>query len=183
MLKGAVAKRYAKALYEVAREKQATERVATDMALVAKTVQESADLQKTLLNPTIPMTVKQQIIADVFQTSVHEVVINFLNVLVQRHREAYISVLAEEFNRLADAEKGRVQVHIESAIALSDSELSNVKEHLTGLQGKQVELITSVNPDLIGGVRLTIGDRVIDASVKTQLEKFRNTFAQSSAVR
>jgi F-type H+-transporting ATPase subunit delta len=178
MLKGGVAKRYAKALFEVAVEKELLDRVASDMILVANTVSESDDLRKTLLNPTIPTTLKEEIVRDVFTKQVTEVVSNFLRVLVQGRREAYMIVIANEFQRLYDQAKGRVKVLVESAVELSDAELSGIKAQLSG-GNKEVEITTKVTPSLIGGVRVTVGDKVIDASVKTQLDNFRSGFAAS----
>lgn len=178
MLKGGVAKRYAKALFEVAAEKQSIDRVAADMTLVAKAVTESDELRQTLLNPTIPMTLKDQLVVDIFTSHVDEVVLNFLRVLVQSRREAYMIVITDEFHRLFDQAKGRVKVLVESAVELSDAELSAIKSQLSG-DKKEVEVTTTVTPSLLGGMRVTVGDKVIDASVKTQLDQFRSGFAAS----
>jgi F-type H+-transporting ATPase subunit delta len=175
MLKGGVAKRYANALFEVAVEKQLTDRFTEDVTLISNAIQESAELRDMLRNPTIPATLKEQVVTEVFGQTVHELVLNFMRVLIHRRREAYIFQIADELKRLNDLAKGRVKVFVESAVELSDKEIAAIREQLS--KGtREVEISTKVNPSLIGGVRLTIGDRVIDASVKTQLNQFRSQF-------
>ena len=181
MLKGAVAKRYAKALYDSANAQQVVEEVAKNLKEITEVLQQSEELKHVLVNPTIAIAKKQSLITDVFGAHVLPLVLRFYQVLIERHREAYFIPVVNEFIRLYDLEKGRIKVRVESAVELSEQEIDHIKERLTVLNKQEIEVTTFINSSLIGGIRVTIGDKVIDASVKSQLDQFRNALVIAQA--
>ncbi|MCX7569550.1 F0F1 ATP synthase subunit delta [Tumebacillus sp. DT12] len=174
MKNAAVAKRYAEALIELAKGQGKTDAVEQELKSIVDVLNAHPELGSILLHPSIPLDAKKQQITDLFGGRVSDTVLNFLKVLFDARRQDAIADVYNEYVRLADLEKGRVKAEVETAVPLTEAELSSLKQTL-GTNGKQVEVTTTVNPSLIGGARVRIGDRVFDYSVASQLNRFRQT--------
>jgi F-type H+-transporting ATPase subunit delta len=175
MLGGGVAKRYADALYTLAVERDIVEQVEADLVTVTKTLEEYPEMARFLLNPVINAKVKKDQVRQLFGTVLSPIVVNFLQLLLDRHRENQLQAIKREYVRRVDEARERVKAHIETAYPLAETELVSVEQKLGASCGKTVQLTASVNPDLIAGARIRIGDRVLDASVKGQLDRFRES--------
>jgi F-type H+-transporting ATPase subunit delta len=169
-----VAKRYAEALFEVASAKGNAESAGQDLGLIANALQEHPQLMQILAHPSIPQTEKKQQLTTLFSGRVSDIVLNLVQLLVDRRRQDDIATIHTEYVRLADAAAGRVKATLETAVPLSEEELTALKNQL-GKNGQQVELTTKVNPALIGGARVRLGDRVFEYSVANQLDRFRQS--------
>jgi F-type H+-transporting ATPase subunit delta len=174
MKSAAVAKRYAEALFQVAKEKGNVDVVEQELKSILDVLAAHPNFRQILLHPSITLTAKKQHLDELFGGRVSETVLNFLKVLFDARRQDVIEDVYTEYVRLTDKEKGRVKAEVESAVPLSEEELNTLKQTLSK-NGKQVEVTTSVNPNLIGGARVRIGDRVFDYTVATQLNRFRQT--------
>jgi F-type H+-transporting ATPase subunit delta len=113
-------------------------------------------------------------VTDLFGGRVSDTVLNFLKLLFDSRRQDAIIGIYNEFVRLVDHALGRAKATVESATPLTEDEVKTLQEQL-GANGKQVEITTKVNPSLLGGLRVRVGDRVLDYSVATRLERFRTT--------
>ena len=100
---------------------------------------------------------------------------NFLNLLVEKKRAEILPDIAEAFKNMVDEEQNISHGTVTSAVELSDELLAKVKASLEKLTGKQVELSTSVDPSLIGGIVAKVGDLVLDGSIKTQLAGLKDS--------
>ncbi|HEU4962403.1 MAG TPA: F0F1 ATP synthase subunit delta [Bacilli bacterium] len=174
-----VAKRYAEALYDVAKEKGLLEAVEKDLAGVAGALADHPQLANILVHPNISLDAKKQQIKDLFAGRVSDVVLNFLLVLFDARRQGEIGNVYNEFVRLADAARGVVKAEVETAVSLTEEELNSIKEKLSA-NGKQVDVKMTVNPALIGGAKVRLGDQVLDYSVAGQLASFRQSLQQES---
>jgi len=172
-----VAKRYAGALFEVANAKGAVDQAEQELVVIVSALQENPKMMDILNAPSIGTDVKQQQVTTLFEGRLSDIVLNFVRLLVDRRRQGALAAIAQEFTRLADAARGRVKATVESAVPLSDEELQVLKQQL-GKNGQQVDVTTQVNPSLIGGARVRVGDRVLDYSVAGQLDRFRQTLKQ-----
>ncbi|WP_018132966.1 F0F1 ATP synthase subunit delta [Effusibacillus pohliae] len=172
MLGGAVAKRYADALFSIAREQNNIDGVEADLATILAALNEHPELKRILQHPAISPDVKKQQVAELFGEVVSNTVMNLFRLLLDRRREDQLANIYEQYTRLADEHRGRVKAHIETAVALSADDLKQLAEKLGAACGKQLDLTASVKPELIAGARLKVGDRVIDATVQGQLERF-----------
>ncbi|QHS55760.1 F0F1 ATP synthase subunit delta [Mucilaginibacter sp. 14171R-50] len=173
-----VAIRYAKALIDLAQEQNSLEAVKNDMELFLRTVKASSELGAVLANPIISHSKKVHILADVFGASVSKVTLAFLNIMVNKGRGEVLFTTAQEFIGLYD-----IKNHITNARVVTASPLSaeNKKKMLDNVQkaiGGTVKLKDKVDPSLIGGFVLTVGDRQVDTSIASSLKRMKKEFAQ-----
>lgn len=169
-----VAKRYAEALFDVANQKGQMETVEAELAAIVDALNAHPELEQMLLHPSISTEVKKKQMTELFGGRVSAIVMNFIQLLLDRRRQDTLAGIFEEYTRLADKASGRVKVTVESATPLSDEEISTLKNTL-GANGKQIDVKATVNPALIGGAKVRVGDRVFDYTVAAQLERFRQT--------
>ncbi|RYU90336.1 F0F1 ATP synthase subunit delta [Mucilaginibacter terrigena] len=173
-----VALRYAKALIDLAEEQNALEAVKTDMELFLGVVKGNPELGAVLANPIISHSKKIHILADVFGAKVNKVTLAFFNIMVNKGRGEVLYTTAHEFIGLYD-----VKNHITNAKVVTASKLSadNKKKMLDDVQkaiGGTVKLTDKVDPSLIGGFVLTVGDRQVDTSIASSLKRMKKEFAQ-----
>jgi F-type H+-transporting ATPase subunit delta len=174
MSNSAVAKRYAEALFDVANSQGQTNAVEQELTSIVDVLRSHPALNNLLQSPSLSVEVKKQQVTDLFGGRVSDTVLNFLKVLFDSRRQDDIFGINDEFARLLDKAQNRVKATVESAAPLTEQEVQTLTEQL-GTNGKQVNITTKVNPALIGGLRVRVGDRVFDYSVKTRLERFRAT--------
>lgn len=175
-MRGPVARRYAAALYDIASEKKVlpkyksmVDRVEGDLKAVEKILAENIDLQKLLYHPQITPAAKKELLNQLFKGQISDVTGNFLALLVDRRRETYFADIVAEFVALANAGRNIVTAQVASAVELNDKEKGELNRILAGLTGKKVQTSFTVDPSLIGGIVVRMGDKIIDGSVKTRL--------------
>ncbi len=173
MLRGAVARRYAQALYEIAVDKKSLDALEEELKAVSAVVESERGLQQILFHPQITVSEKRQVLKELFEGRISETTLNFLYLLVDRHREAYLSGIVEEFIILANAARNMVDAKVISAKALSKAQKKELANVLNRLAGKEVNPEYAVDASLIGGLVVRIGDKVIDGSVKYKLEALK----------
>jgi len=172
MIQPGVARRYAQAFFEAATEQSLIERCGQDLAVVDEAMKNNPALLTLLSHPTISVAVKKEHLKAVFGPFVHAVTLNLLQLLMERGREKFISAIADYYKRLADEAQGRITAYVETAHVLADSEVREIEMRLSGETGRTYAVETALTPELIGGVRVRIGDHVIDATVKGRLTQF-----------
>jgi F-type H+-transporting ATPase subunit delta len=173
MLKGAVGGRYAEALYELARRDDKVDVVEQELKAVSQLIGEDRDLQKILYHPRITAGEKKDLLKVLFEGKISEVTFEFLKLLVERQREQFLSDIVEYFVNKANTDRNITAAGISSAVELTEGEKKDLEVVLAKITGKKVVTDYSVNPALIGGVVVRIGDRVIDGSIRTRLEAMR----------
>jgi ATP synthase F1 delta subunit len=167
-----VATTYAEALYEAAVDADAVPQVAADVEDFATAVRESGELRLALDNPEIDSGAKSKVIAAV-AADAHPLVQNFLQVLVERGRIAeYLEIAEAVRDRVARAE-ARLDVEAVTAIPLPDDLRERIVERLQAKTNATVELTESVDPDVVGGLVLRVGEVVVDGSVRNRIEELR----------
>lgn len=175
-----VAQRYAQALLELAAEQQALEAVYNDMEAIEHLLKQYPKVEAILNNPIIPALKKLSILKRLFMDRVHPLTLHFMEMLTRRNRANVLLEVAISFEQLYEQKKGIQRASLQSAIPLD----SNLKASITSLiqqisQKNQIKLLEEVNPDLIGGFVLRIGDKQIDASVRARLKQIRHTLLSS----
>lgn len=179
MLNGGVAKRYADALFSIAKEQDNVDGIEADLALILAALQEHPQLKRILQHPAISSDVKKKQVAELFGKALSDTTMNALRLLLDRRRENQLEGIYEEYKRLAYEHRGQLKAHVETAVPMSENDLKDLGEKLGAACGKKLDITASVNPDLIAGVRLKVGDRVIDASVKGQLALFKQNLKRN----
>ncbi|GAX89607.1 F0F1 ATP synthase subunit delta [Effusibacillus lacus] len=172
MLGGAVAKRYADALFSIAKEQNVVDGMEADLSTVLAALHEYPELKRILQHPAISADVKKRQVNELFGKAISRTALNLLNLLLDRRREDHLEFIYEEYVRLANEHRGQVKAHVETAVPMSENDLNELGEKLGAACGKKLDITSSVNPELIAGVRLQVGGRVIDASIKGQLDRF-----------
>ncbi|RZJ99364.1 MAG: ATP synthase F1 subunit delta [Flavobacterium sp.] len=170
--------RYAKSLLDLSKEQNAVEEVKNDMVFFEKIVDENSELEAILKNPIVPLDKKQGILQGVFGGKVHAITASFFKLIVSKGRSAILYDTSEQFVAQYNAIKGIVTAEVTSASALTDANkaevISLVKKELGA---NEVLVKEKVNPELIGGFILKVGDRQFDASIASGLNKLKKEFA------
>ncbi|HEX2660270.1 MAG TPA: ATP synthase F1 subunit delta [Polyangia bacterium] len=173
-LGGSVARRYAKALFEIGVAEGNFEKLGQELADLAKAYGESAELRLVLENPVIKPSEKQAILNAVLpRVAPSPSVQRFARLLLERGRIGILRATARFYSNLADERAGQVRATVTSAAPLSPGELDRVRKALEARTGRKVLIQTAVDPSLIGGVVARVGDLVLDGSVRTQLDEMR----------
>jgi F-type H+-transporting ATPase subunit delta len=170
-----VAKRYAKALFEVAQEKNIVEAVETELKAVVAALQADENFAKFIVHPNIASADKLAVLNKAFGKSVSETVLNTLSILVNTGRESIIEDLLENYVSIANALTGSASAIVTSPSALSEKELAAVAKEFGKAIGKSVRAENVVNPALLGGFTIQVGDRLYDASLSGKLARLEKS--------
>ena len=171
---GAVANRYARALFELGGAKNMSEALGAELDALAATYAASAELRETLENPVFKLAERRGVLEKILPrmgASPH--MRSFALLLLERGRIGTLPSIARSYRLLADAALGRVRATVQSARPLDAATAASVQRALEKRTGKKVLLSTSVDPDLIGGIVARVGDLVFDGSLRTRLQNLR----------
>jgi F-type H+-transporting ATPase subunit delta len=168
-------RRYADAAFEIALRDGTVDTWRAELDLAAETLR-SVGLEAALANPATPLDQRVEAAERVF-TDLSTPVRNLVLLLLRRGRIEQLPRVTKEFARLDDERKGLIHAFATSAAPLAADELRAITARLEALTGGQIELETDVDPDLLGGLVVRIGDRLIDGSVRGRLERLRNQLA------
>ena len=169
-----IARRYAVALYELAREEHCEERFASELGLLVEILAESAELQDFLQSPLNALPLKKSILADIeARVSLSAYMVNFLNILLDKDRFAQLGEILEVYTALLDEASGKLRAKVTTAVALNAEQEAKVAAALSKASGKQVAIETAVDPALIGGVVADIQGLIYDGSVRTQIARLK----------
>lgn len=175
----AVAVRYANALYSLADKAGGSAKVESDLALAVETVAGHDGLRHALHSPTVPDTVKRSVLEKVFSGKVSDTVLRFLYVLVDKGREQYLATILDAFRERLRVDRGEVECHVRSAKKLTAELRKSLEKSLEAFAGKKVILTETVEPELLAGMVVVVGDRVIDASFRSQLNEIKDRLARA----
>ena len=167
------ARRYAEAAFEVAMRDNTLEAWRTELDSAAAIVAEER-IGRALANPSIPLETRTAKAAATFGPLVGRQVLNLIGLMLRRGRIQEMPRLAAEFRRLDDARRGITRATATGAAALTAGEIGALTQTLEQFTGGRVELDVQVDPSLLGGVVVRVGDRLIDGSVRSRLERLRN---------
>jgi len=145
---------------------------------VAAAFAQSDELRALLENPEVDSRVKADVLRQVV-AGADELVVNFMRLLAEKGRGGEIGDVVEEFDALAAAEQGILDVELTTAHELSDAEFGRILGRIEGASGRKVQATRKVDADLIGGIVLQAGSMRLDASVRGRLERLRHDLAQA----
>lgn len=183
-----LARRYAGALYELAAAEKQLEAVAADMRLLNDLAQQSAELAQLAASPSLTTTQRAEVVQKMAASAkMNALTTNFLNVAARNGRLGMIGALARTFLDRYAAERGEHVIDVIAARPLSAAQQEKLSAVLKGIVGGTVHLALRHDPDLMGGLIVKLGSQVIDASVKSKLDrlerqlKTEQTFTQKGA--
>jgi F-type H+-transporting ATPase subunit delta len=173
-----ISERYAKALFNLAIEKNEPDRVNSDMTELNRVCNENRNLVLMLRSPVVSLEKKSRIVNDLFGQRFSRVSLQFIHILIRKRRESFIPEIVKEFVILYKKHKNILTVFLTTARPADDKVIRQVMEVIKGYTDKHIELIRQVDPAIIGGFILSWGDRRYDASVSYQIERMKRGSAR-----
>ncbi len=171
-----VARRYAQALLDIGVEQKNYEKLREQLDELAQVYEHSKPFRTALLNPSIQLDERRKIIRAIAQKrGWHQMIINFSLLLLDNDRFRIVPVIARAFGRKVDEKSGNVRARVTSAVELDEAQKKNIQSTLGQITGKNVLLETEVDESLLGGAVTRIGSMVYDGSVKSQIERLRES--------
>jgi F-type H+-transporting ATPase subunit delta len=174
-----IARIYAQSLFEVARERGKLDAIHEQLGQVADTIAENRDLQVFLFSPYFTSAEKRDGIARAVSGAEPELM-NFLELLAEKHRMPVIFRIRERLDELWAKEKGQLEVRLTSAVELDPEIVKRVRSEIERQTGQTIELSSEVDEGIIGGLVLKVGNMVLDASLRSKLERLRREVAQAA---
>ena len=166
------ARRYAQALFLIAEENSDQDQWLADLEVLASSSR-NPDFIAFIDSPKIENVKKIEVLKEAFSKSISDLALNLVSLLATRNYVASLSSIADAFQELVDSEKGVERAEIVSAVKLTDGQEKGVVDKLTQMVGKELSVTTYVDESILGGYLARVGDRLLDGSVKTQLEDMR----------
>lgn len=180
MLSQEVARRYARALFDSAREHNLLVEADEQFLALKAVLDKDRSLIDFVSAPQVPDERKIALIRDIFGKRMDRLFVEFLLVLLEKHRFIFLPDIVDEFDRLVKAEQGIVKVAVTTAVPLTASEEKALSARLASKTGMKIELAKRVDPAIIGGVIIIMHDQIIDGSIRhglnlieDQLEKVK----------
>jgi F-type H+-transporting ATPase subunit delta len=173
-----IAEVYARALFEVATEHDKLDVVHDELGEFADALAESRELQTVFFSPYFSTEEKKEGLHKAV-TGADESVANFLELLLENHRMPVVFRVRRDFDRLWEEENKLLPVQITSAVELDPSVADRIGEEIGRQTGRTVELTSTVDPDVIGGIVLRVGNSILDASIRNRLENLRKQVAKA----
>jgi F-type H+-transporting ATPase subunit delta len=174
-----VAKRYARALLELASERGQLEGVATELAQFDQALTDAPQLKGVLITPGLPLETRLDVLKDVLRKAgASETTRNLLLILTERGRLPLLGDIAAAYKEQADHAAGRIRAKVTSAGPLSEGQVGSIRSAFEKTTGKQVVVEVEEDPALLGGVITEIGGTVHDGSLRSQLRRLRAELAR-----
>lgn len=170
-----LARRYATAVFSLAKDNGSTERVGKDLSVIATAINEDPATREFFVAPIVDRGEKEKALVAAFNGKVDDVALHTLLLLVRKRRETLLDELLAEYRKLELQARGAEPLTITTARELPESELRSMVERLEQLYKKKFEVTVRRDASLIGGVRIAMGDRLIDGTVAGRLEELSRT--------
>ena len=169
---------YARSLFEVAPEQNKLDTVREQVGAFADALDETRELQVFFFSPYFSTQEKQDGLGRAV-TDADDTVVNFLKLLIENHRMPVIFRVRREFDRLWQEENKLLPVQVTSAVALDQATVKHIGDRIAEQTNRKVELSSNVDPEILGGIVVRVGNSVLDASIRSRLEKLRKQVARA----
>jgi F-type H+-transporting ATPase subunit delta len=173
-----IAQVYARALFEVAREQDKLDLVREQIGQFADALNDNGDLRVFFFSPYFSTQEKKDGLKGAL-VDADPAIVNFLEALLERHRMPVIFRIRAEYGRLWDSENQMLPVEVTSAVGLDDATVKSIGDRIGEQTGQRVELTSKVDPSILGGIVLRVGNSILDASIKHRLDQLRKHVAQA----
>lgn len=173
------ARRYAEALFAAARDGDMLDQIEKDLATIEGLLRLEPQVLEVMRNPLIPAERKQAILQGIFRDTISPVSLRFLGLLVEKRRSDVLPQVPPLFTEMANAFRGILPAYVSTAMPLTPAQEQTLTARLAALTGKTIVLHTEVRSDLVGGLRVRIGDTVLDGSVVGYLRQLRERLRET----
>ena len=171
---------YGRSLFQVALEKGRLDELREQLGQFADALDEQRELAVFFFSPYFSSVEKQQSLATLLDGA-DEILINFLKLLIENHRMPVIFRIRQEYERLWEEENRTLPVEVTSAIALDEATTESLGRTIGERAGRKVTLAAHVDPDILGGIIIRVGNSILDASIRNRLEQLRRHVAQGAS--
>jgi ATP synthase F1 delta subunit len=169
---------YARSLFEVASEQDKLDLVREQLGEFADALEQTRELQVFFFSPYFSTAEKQDGL-DRAVSGADPAFVNFLKLLIENHRMPVIFRVRRSYDELWEEENKLLPVRVTSAVELDDKTVSQIGERIAEQTGRKVELSASVEPDILGGLVVRVGNSILDASIRNRLEQLRKQVARA----
>ena len=178
MMQGAVAKRYAQALFALAQERQEIKKVESELLALKETIEQNPDLKAILYHQLISGDEKKKLIEQLF-VNLSLTTLHFIYLVFDRRRDKHLEDMISVYHDMCMEMEDRITAEVTTAVAMSPENKAALIAKFTALTGKKVDLQEEVDPSIIGGIVVTIGDKVYNGSLASRLEALRMSLAKA----
>jgi F-type H+-transporting ATPase subunit delta len=172
-----IAQVYARSLFEVAREHSRLDEVRSQLGELAEALEQSRELSLFFFSPYFSTEEKKDGLHRAV-SGADEIVVNFLELLLEKHRMPLLFRIRARYDALWAQEHRLLPVLVTSAIELDDEIVSSIGERIGERTGRRVQLTRHVEPDILGGIVVQVGNSILDASIRNRLERLRKQVAR-----
>jgi F-type H+-transporting ATPase subunit delta len=169
---------YARSLFEVAQEQQKLDLVREQLGQVADALEENREMRLFFFSPYFSTEEKRDGLRRTIEGG-DPVLMNFLDVLVENHRLPALPRVRREYDRRWEDVNDLLPVTVTSAVALDDAVVQRIGDEIGRQTGRQVQLTKEVDPSIVGGFVVRVGNAILDASIRNRLEHLRKTIAKA----
>ena len=173
-----IASVYARSLFEVAKEQDKLDKVREELGEFADAVDGTRELQVFFFSPYFSTAEKQDGL-DKAVSGADETLVNFLKLLIENHRTPVIFRVRREFERLWQEENKLLPVTVTSAVELDKGTVKQIGDRIAEQTGRKVDLSANVEPEILGGLVVRVGNSILDASIRNRLEQLRKQVARA----
>jgi len=167
-----IANPYAEALLELSKVNNIMEKASSDLSMILEVISKSNDLKLFLSNPLVEAGLKKKVLSQLFKDQVHDFILKFLMVLVDRRRISILNLIIDKYFSLVYKTEATIVTEVITAIELNEEQqIALINKIKAMTKGKNVKLITNIDKTLIGGFILKIGSKVIDSSLSGKLKQ------------
>jgi F-type H+-transporting ATPase subunit delta len=174
-----IAQVYARSLFEAAKDQDKLDAIREQLGMFADAVAESHDLQVFFFSPYLSTQEKKDGLRRAIEGA-DEAFLNFLDLVVENHRMPVIFRIRREFDERWEEENRLLPVEVTSAVPLDDATVQDIGNTIGEQTGQHVELSSRVDPDILGGIVVRVGNAILDASIRNRLEQLRKQVAKAA---
>lgn len=167
-------RRYALALYEVAKEKDKVDEYINDLREICDLIENNKDFYEVVKHPQISTKNKKRTFINIFKGKIDEELLSFLLILIEKDRILYLREKLNEMEKIDLERKNILSAVVKTAVPLLEREISDLQEKLEKQYNKKIIMTTEIDKSLLGGVYVRVGNDVIDGTIKSKLEEMKD---------
>lgn len=171
---------YAEAMFNIARAEDSLENIEDGLLQLKKLLKENGELREFIHNPGISPSEKKGALSEIFGKDASPIMLNFLNLLIDRNRQRRLPEIIEEYFNITASFRKNITAHVTSAVPLTEDLIGEMAKRLSLLTGKTVVIENEVDESIVGGFIVRIKEKIMDASIHGQFEKLREKLKQEA---